>query len=128
MDVVRATDEQIMDAVRDTEDALLRPKSPGARSLGEDSERRSTTVRMEGHSSQMPQTSTVSSLDNLSISRPAFSGDVLQPTFKDNLWLGSHFSLSFLLLFTAIHSVLGSSTFRTSFHIYRSSHALTMMG
>ena len=49
-----------MDAVRDTEDALFRPKSPGARSLGEDSERRSTTVRMEGHSSQMPQTSTVS--------------------------------------------------------------------
>jgi len=47
-----------MDAVRDTEDALLRPKSPGARSLGEESERRSTTVRMEGHSSQMPQTST----------------------------------------------------------------------
>ena len=61
MDVVRATEEQIMDAVRETEDALLRPKSPGGRSLGEESERRATTVRMEGHSSQqMPQTSTVS--------------------------------------------------------------------
>ena len=60
MDVVRATEEQILDAVRTTEEALVRPKSPGARSLVEESERRSTTVRMEGHSNQMPQTSTVS--------------------------------------------------------------------
>ena len=177
MDVVRATEEQIMDAVRDTEDALLRPKSPGARSLGEDSERRSTTVRMEGHSSQMPQTSTVSerlerdesqkslgwrsrprtrgqfcrrgkyeavclppaaSLLDGPVSRnlQLFLCDKISPGFWAWFQLSRISSavarVSILTSFFSFssfsppffHSIILASTFRTSFHIYCSSHAL----
>ena len=102
MDVVRATEEQIMDAVRETEDALLRPKSPGARSLGEESERRSTTVKMEGHSSQMPQTSTVSGLKETKVNSILSSVQPFRVTVQlSRISCGS--DLTFFSLFPPFH-------------------------